>query len=56
MLSVVTGLTGPKGKAGRHGRDGEPGRPGGSFYQIQGKNVSELLIPPTIVGKCSLIV
>ena len=45
------GLTGPKGKPGRHGRDGDPGKPGGTFYQINGKNVSELLIPPSIAGK-----
>ncbi|EFA07484.2 uncharacterized protein LOC659930 [Tribolium castaneum] len=44
------GLTGPKGKPGRHGRDGDPGKPGGTFYQINGKNVSELLIPPSIAG------
>lgn len=53
MLSFIlfSGLTGPKGKPGRHGRDGDPGKPGGTFYQINGKNVSELLIPPSIAGK-----
>lgn len=48
-------MTGPKGKPGRNGKDGDPGKPGGTFYQINGKNVSEILIPPSVAGKNILI-
>ncbi|CAG9762337.1 unnamed protein product [Ceutorhynchus assimilis] len=44
------GISGPRGKAGRPGTNGTPGLPGVSAYKLGDKNVTDLLIPPSIAG------
>ncbi|XP_030767017.1 uncharacterized protein LOC115890808 [Sitophilus oryzae] len=44
------GLHGPKGKSGRPGINGTPGLPGVTAYEYRNKNISALLIPPSIAG------
>ncbi|XP_066147543.1 uncharacterized protein [Euwallacea fornicatus] len=44
------GIAGPRGKPGKPGTNGTPGMPGVTAYKLGNKNVSELLIPPSIAG------
>lgn len=47
------GLPGPRGKPGKPGTNGTPGIPGVKAYEVtvNGTKSSELLIPPSIIGK-----
>jgi len=50
LILWILGIAGPRGKAGRPGTNGTPGLPGVSAYKLGQKNISELLIPPSIAG------
>ncbi|XP_059081824.1 uncharacterized protein LOC131879496 [Tigriopus californicus] len=44
------GLPGPRGRKGDAGENGRAGIPGIGVWTVEGKNVSEILIPPVISG------
>lgn len=49
----MKGLSGPRGRSGKPGLNGTPGIPGITAYElkINGTKATELLIPPSMIGK-----